>query len=64
MSRQKKTAFPSINLAIGYGAARTGKIFTQAIEREIPFTSTDKFNDGANDEKVRAAVKWLKLHIN
>lgn len=55
------TAF--MNLAIGYSADRNGKIYTEAIEPDIPFTSVDKFNDIENDEKVKAAVKWLKQHI-
>lgn len=56
------TAF--MNLAIGYNADRKGKIYKEAIEPDIPFTSVDKFNDIENDEKVKAAMKWLKLHIN
>ena len=56
------TAF--MNLAIGYNADRNGKIYKDAIEPDIPFTSIDKFNDVANDEKVKAAMKWLKLHIH
>jgi hypothetical protein len=55
------TAF--MNLAIGYGADRNGKIYNKAILPDIPFTSVDKFNDIANDEKVKAAIKWLKLHM-
>lgn len=56
------TAF--MNLAIGYNADRNGKIYKEAIKPDIPFTSIDKFNDIENDEKVKAAMKWLKLHIN
>ncbi len=55
------TAF--INLSIGYGADRNGKIYKNAIEPDITIKSDDKFNDIANDEKVKAAIKWLKLHI-
>jgi C-terminal processing protease CtpA/Prc len=55
------TAF--INLAVGYSADRSGKIYREAIEPDIPFTGIDKFNDIPNDEKVKAAIKWLKLHI-
>jgi len=54
------TAF--MNLAIGYGADRNGNIYKHAIEPDISLTSVDKFNDIANDEKVKAAIKWLKLH--
>ncbi|MBX2925661.1 MAG: S41 family peptidase [Chitinophagaceae bacterium] len=56
------TAF--INLAVGYSADRNGKLYKEAIEPDIPFTGVDKFNDIENDDKVKAAVKWLKLHIN
>lgn len=56
------TAF--MNLAIGYSADRNGKVYKDAIEPDISFTATDKFNDIENDEKVKAAIKWLKLHIN
>lgn len=55
------TAF--MNLAIGYSADRNGNIYKQAIEPDIPFIGSDKFNDIVDDEKVKAAVKWLKLHI-
>lgn len=55
------TAF--MNLAIGYSADRNGKIYTEAIEPDIPFTSIDKFNDIDNDEKVMTAVKWLRKHF-
>ncbi|MEO6906141.1 MAG: S41 family peptidase [Ginsengibacter sp.] len=53
------TAF--INLSVGYGADKNGKIYKEALEPDIPITSVDKFNDIANDEKVKAAIKWLKL---
>lgn len=56
------TAF--MNLAVGYNADRNEKIYKDAIEPDIPFTSVDKFNDIVNDEKVKAAIKWLRLHIN
>ncbi len=53
-----------MNLAIGYSADKNGKVYKEAIEPDIPFTSIDKFNDIENDAKVKAAIKWLKLHIN
>ena len=56
------TAF--MNLAIGYSADRNGKIYKEAIEPDIPFKSIDNFNDIENDEKVKAAINWLKLHFN
>lgn len=56
------TAF--INLAVGYSADRNRKLYKEAIEPDIPFTSVDKFNDIVNDDKVKAAIKWLKLQIN
>ena len=52
-----------INLSVGYSADRSGKIYKEAIAPNIPFTGIDKFNDIPNDEKVKAAIKWLKLHI-
>jgi carboxyl-terminal processing protease len=55
------TAF--MNLSVGYGADRNGKIYKEALEPDIPITSVDTFNDIANDEKVKAAIKWLKLHV-
>ncbi|SEL99597.1 Peptidase family S41 [Chitinophaga rupis] len=55
------TAF--MNLSIGYGADRNGKIYKEALEPDIKITSVDKFNDIANDEKVKAAIKWLESHI-
>jgi hypothetical protein len=52
-----------MNLAIGYSADRNGKVYTTAIAPDIPFTSTDKFNDIEGDEKVKAAMQWLTLHF-
>lgn len=52
-----------MNLSVGYGADRNGKIYKEALKPDIPITSVDKFNDIANDEKVKAAIKWLNLQI-
>jgi carboxyl-terminal processing protease len=59
--RINDTAF--MNLSVGYGADRNGKIYKDALKPDIAITSVDKFNDIANDEKVKAAIKWLNLHI-
>jgi C-terminal processing protease CtpA/Prc len=50
-------------ISVGYGADRNGKIYKDAIQPDIPFASPDSFNDIRNDEKVKAAEKWLKLHF-
>jgi C-terminal processing protease CtpA/Prc len=50
-------------ISVGYGADRNGKIYKDAIRPDIPFASPDSFNDIRNDEKVKAAEKWLKLHF-
>ncbi|WP_336513857.1 S41 family peptidase [Pollutibacter soli] len=52
------TAF--INLAVGYSSDRSGKLYTEAIDPEIPMTAVDKFNDIPNDEKVKAAAAWIR----
>jgi C-terminal processing protease CtpA/Prc len=52
-----------INLAVGYSADRNEKIYKEAIEPDLPFTSVDKFNDIRNDEKVKAAIKWLNAKL-
>jgi carboxyl-terminal processing protease len=52
-----------MNLAVGYSADRNEKLYKEAIEPDIPFKSVDSFNDIANDEKVKAAVKWLEQRI-
>ena len=52
----------SMNLSIGYGADRNGNMYKEALEPDITITSVDKFNDIANDETVKAAIKWLKPH--
>ncbi|HUZ61161.1 MAG TPA: S41 family peptidase [Hanamia sp.] len=52
-----------MNLSVGYGADRNGKIYKEALKPDITVTSVDKFNDIANDEKVKAAIKCLNLHI-
>ncbi len=49
-----------MNLSIGYGADRNGKEYKEALEPGITFSGVDKFNDIANDEKVKTAIKWLK----
>jgi len=54
----------SMNLSIGYSADKYGKIYKEAIKPDIPFISPDSFNDIINDEKVKAAINWLKLHSN
>jgi len=51
-------------ISVGYGADRNGKIYKEAIDPDIPFKGPDSFNNIKNDEKVKAAMKWLKLHIN
>jgi len=56
------TAF--MNLAVGYGIDRKGKMHTEAIKPDISFESPDLFNDIFNDEKVKVAIKWLKKHID
>lgn len=52
-----------MNLAVGYSADRNEKLYKEAIEPDIPFTSVDSFNDIENDEKVKAATKWLNGRI-
>jgi C-terminal processing protease CtpA/Prc len=49
-----------ILLSTGYGADRNGKLYTEALQPDIPFEGVDKFNDIPNDPKVKAAVGWLK----
>jgi C-terminal processing protease CtpA/Prc len=55
------TAF--MNLSIGYGTDRNGKIYKEAIVPDVTITGVDKFNDIANDEKIKAAIKWLRPQI-
>jgi hypothetical protein len=52
-----------MNLSVGYGTDRNGKIYKEALKPDITIKSVDEFNDIANDEKVKAAIKWLKLHL-
>ena len=52
-----------MNLAVGYSADRNENIYREAIEPDIPFSGIDKFNDIPNDEKVKAAIRWLNLRI-
>ena len=56
--------YSSILLSVGYGADRTGKIYKSALMPDISIVDTDKFNDLINDEKIRAAVKWLKSQMS
>ena len=47
-------------ISTSYGADRNGKLYTTAITPDIKINAPDKFNDIPNDEKVKAAVKWIK----
>jgi carboxyl-terminal processing protease len=49
-------------LSVGYGKDRTGKGYKEALEPDIALTAVDKFNDIKNDEKVKAAMKWITAH--
>lgn len=52
----------SMNLSIGYGKDRNGKEYREAIEPDVYFNGVDKFNNIKNDEKVKAAIDWIKRH--
>lgn len=52
--------YTSMLLSTGYGLDRSGKSYKEAIDPDIPFVSIDKFNNLKIDEKVEAAVKWIK----
>lgn len=54
----------SIRLSTGYGLDRNGIKYTKAIQPDIPITGINRFHDLGNDEKVKAAIKWLKQHFN
>ena len=49
-------------LSTSYGADRNGKLYTAAITPDVKVNAPDKFNDIPNDEKVKAAVKWIKQY--
>jgi carboxyl-terminal processing protease len=49
-------------LSTSYGADRNGKLYTTAITPDIKINAPDKFNDIPNDEKVKAAMKWLRQY--
>jgi C-terminal processing protease CtpA/Prc len=51
-----------MNLSIGYGLDRNGKLYMQAIQPDIYLKKNDKFSSLVDDEKVKAAIKWLKSH--
>jgi carboxyl-terminal processing protease len=53
-----------MNLSVGYGKDRKGKTYIQALEPDIPISSPDKFKDLQNDNKVKAAIKWLRSFKN
>jgi C-terminal processing protease CtpA/Prc len=52
-----------MNLSVGYGKDRNGKTYKNALKPDILVNSPDKFNDLKNDEKIKAAVKWLKSNL-
>ena len=47
-------------ISTGYGRDRNGKLYTTAIAPDITVNTPDKFNDIPNDEKVKAAINWIK----
>lgn len=49
-------------LSVGYGADRKGNIYKDVIEPDISIEEPDSFNDLANDEKVKAGIKWIVSH--
>lgn len=49
----------AMNLSVGYGLDRKGRIYKQAIKPDIVLDKTDNFNNLKNDAKIQAAVKWL-----
>jgi len=51
-------------ISVGYGVDRNGRIYKEALKPDVVFTSPDSFNNIPNDKKVKAAIKWLKLHFN
>jgi C-terminal processing protease CtpA/Prc len=51
----------SMNLSVGYGRDRQGNEYTETMKPDTIMNAPDLFNDIANDEKVKAAVKWLKV---
>jgi C-terminal processing protease CtpA/Prc len=51
-----------LNLSVGYGADRNGKLYRDAMKPDIMLEAVDNFNDIEGDIKVQAAVKWLRKH--
>jgi C-terminal processing protease CtpA/Prc len=51
-----------LNLSVGYGADRNGKLYREAMKPDIMLEGADNFNDIEGDIKVQAAVKWLRKH--
>ena len=53
-----------ILLSTSYGVDRNGVVYKKAFDPDIPLTSKDSFNNIPEDEKVKAAIKWLKQNNN
>ncbi|REG99439.1 peptidase S41-like protein [Flavobacterium aquicola] len=49
-----------LNLAVGYVADRTGKIYIKNIKPDFEITGGDNFEDLKYDEKIIQSIKWLK----
>ncbi|RYE29524.1 MAG: hypothetical protein EOP42_14185 [Sphingobacteriaceae bacterium] len=49
-----------LNLAVDFDADRTGRIYRDYITPEIIVTGGDNFENLEKDEKVKAALNWLK----
>ena len=56
----KNVAF--MNLSIGYGTDRNDVLYTKFLTPDILLTHVDRFNNLNDDEKVIAAMMWLKKH--
>lgn len=49
-----------MNLSVGYGADKSGRLYTEAIKPDIFLDAPDSFYHLEGDAKVLAAIKWLK----
>ncbi|RAJ26352.1 S41 family peptidase [Pedobacter cryoconitis] len=56
--------FTSFNLSTGYGVDSNGKVYKEALQPDILNKSMDNFNNINSDEKINAAISWLKVNFN
>ncbi|MBS1537078.1 MAG: hypothetical protein JST20_04955 [Bacteroidetes bacterium] len=49
----------TLNFATNYVADRNKNVYKTTVNPDLTINQRDNFNDLLNDEKIKAAIKWL-----